>query len=153
MTRKQRRLFTVGAVGGVVALAAALTLNALSGAITYFFSPSELLALDAPPARAFRIGGLVAEGSVIQRTNDVEFAVTDTLEVVRVRYAGVLPDLFREGQGVIATGRLGPDGVVVASQILAKHDENYLPPEVAEALKKTGRWRPETGEAPPGPGS
>lgn len=149
MTRKQRRLFTVAAVGGVVALAATLVLTALSGTITYFYAPSDLVALDEPPARPIRIGGLVAEGTVAYLDDGVEFAVTDTIERVTVRYAGVLPDLFREGQGVIATGRVGADGVVLASQILAKHDENYLPPEVAEALKKTGQWRPETGAAPP----
>lgn len=148
MTRKQRRLFTVSAVLSVTALTLFLVLRNLNP--TYFYSPSTLIALDAPPRQAIRIGGLVEEGTVSYRDDGVQFAVTDTVERVTVRYAGVLPDLFREGQGVIATGRVGFDGVVMASQILAKHDENYLPPEVAEALKDSGQWRPEAGEAPPG---
>jgi len=148
MTRKNRRLVMIGA--GMLALfaAAALVLTAFQENLMFFYSPSDVAAKAAPPGRAFRLGGLVEEESVERQAGSlaVAFRVTDFDHSVPVTYEGILPDLFREGQGVIAEGRLGPDGVFVADGILAKHDENYMPPEVAEALKKSGQWRSE-GEA------
>ena len=101
-----------------------------------------------PTGRTMRIGGLVEEGSVARAGDTIRFRVTDLRAATPVTYKGILPDLFREGQGVVALGTLGSDGVFTASQVLAKHDETYMPPEVAEALKKSGEWRPETGAAP-----
>jgi cytochrome c-type biogenesis protein CcmE len=146
--RKTKRLYLIGA--GMLALfaAAALVLTAFEDSLVFFYSPSDLVAQQAPPGRAVRIGGLVEEDSVT-RSGDglaVSFRVTDLSNSVPVTYSGILPDLFREGQGVVAEGALGSDGVFVAREVLAKHDETYMPPEVAEALKKSGQWRPE-GEA------
>jgi cytochrome c-type biogenesis protein CcmE len=142
MTRKRRRLLALAA--GLVALgaAAALALSALNDTLVFFYSPSEIEAKDLPPGRAFRLGGLVEEGS-LQTGGDgtVSFRVTDLKQAVPVSFKGVLPDLFREGQGVVAQGALGPDGTFTATEVLAKHDENYMPPEVAEALKRSGRWQ------------
>ena len=126
--------------GGLAALgvAAALILNAFQGNLVFFFSPSQVLANEAPPGRAFRIGGMVEKGS-IRRQDDgltVRFNVTDTAKTVPVVYTGILPDLFREGKGVVAQGSLAPDGVFHATQVLAKHDENYMPPEAAHALEQ-----------------
>ena len=126
--------------GGLAALgiAAALVLNAFQSNLVFFFSPSQVLANEAPPGRAFRIGGMVEKGS-IRRQDDgltVRFNVTDTAKTVPVVYTGILPDLFREGKGVVAQGSLGPDGVFHATQVLAKHDENYMPPEAAHALEQ-----------------
>jgi cytochrome c-type biogenesis protein CcmE len=148
MTRKRRRLVLLAA--GMLALSAAVTLVlfAFRENLVFFYSPSHLLAEKVPEGRALRLGGLVEEGSV-KRLGDgltVEFRVTDLANTVPVTYRGILPDLFREGQGVIAEGRFGADGVFVADEVLAKHDENYMPPEVADALKEAGEWR---GDAPP----
>ena len=126
--------------GGVAALgaAAALVLNAFQSNLVFFFTPSQVMANEAPRDRAFRIGGMVETGSV-KRQNDgltVRFTVTDTARAIPVVYVGILPDLFREGKGVVAQGKLGSDGVFHASQVLAKHDENYMPPEAAHALKQ-----------------
>ena len=126
--------------GGLAALgiAAALILNAFQSNLVFFFSPSQVLANEAPPGRAFRIGGMVEAGS-LKRQDDgltVRFNVTDTAKTVPVVYTGILPDLFREGKGVVAQGSLGPDGVFHATQVLAKHDENYMPPEAAHALEQ-----------------
>ncbi|MFM9941906.1 MAG: cytochrome c maturation protein CcmE [Hyphomicrobiaceae bacterium] len=139
MTRKQRRATMIGAGIGVLALALGLVLFALRETITYFKSPSDI-ATKAPPAgQRFRLGGLVKDGSVKRGHGlDVEFAVTDTLAHVTVIYRGVLPDLFREGQGVVTEGRLEADGRFRADSVLAKHDETYMPPEVAKALKDKG---------------
>ncbi|MCX8146831.1 MAG: cytochrome c maturation protein CcmE, partial [Azovibrio sp.] len=104
-----------------------------------FFTPSQVVAKEAPQGRIFRIGGLVEVGSVKRDGVDVSFRVTDTAQVVPVVYTGILPDLFREGKGVVAQGKLGPDGVFRASQVLAKHDENYMPPEAAHALEQAAR--------------
>ncbi|MDF2781154.1 MAG: ccmE, partial [Geminicoccaceae bacterium] len=139
---KRRRLIALAA--GLVALgaAAALALTALNDTLVFFYSPSEIAAKDLAPGRTFRLGGLVEEGSLQTGTDGtVSFRVTDLQQTVPVSFKGVLPDLFREGQGVVAQGSLGPDGTFTASEVLAKHDENYMPPEVADALKKTGRWQ------------
>jgi cytochrome c-type biogenesis protein CcmE len=123
--------------------AVALVLSAFEENLVFFYSPSDLLAEKAPEGRALRLGGLVEESSV-KRLSDgltVEFRVTDLANTVPVTFRGILPDLFREGQGVIAEGRFGPDGVFVAEEVLAKHDENYMPPEVAEVLKESGEWQ------------
>jgi len=143
MTRKRRRLYLVLAAMAALSGAAALVLSALQGEITYFYSPSDLTAGGAPPARSIRLGGLVEEGSVRRLDDGVTtaFRVTDLSNSVPVTYRGILPDLFREGQGVVTEGQVGPDGVFTAREVLAKHDENYMPPEVAEALKKSGQWR------------
>ena len=126
--------------GGVVALSVAvgLVLNAFQSNIVFFFSPSQVVANEAPIDRTFRIGGMVESGSLKRHPDGltVSFIVTDTARTVPVLYTGVLPDLFREGKGVVAQGRLGADGVFKASEVLAKHDENYMPPEAAHALEQ-----------------
>ena len=129
-------------VGGLAALgvATALVLNAFQSNMVFFFTPTQVATHEAPQNRAFRIGGLVEAGSV-QRDKDaltVRFVVTDTAKAIPVTYTGILPDLFREGKGVVAQGRLGADGTFHATEVLAKHDENYMPPEAADALRKAG---------------
>jgi cytochrome c-type biogenesis protein CcmE len=123
---------------GVVALgiATALVLTAFEKNLVFFFTPSQVAANEAPQGRTFRIGGMVLEGSVKREGVDVRFVVTDTAKTIPVVYRGALPDLFREGKGVVAQGQLGADGVFRAREVLAKHDENYMPPEAAEAVKK-----------------
>ena len=147
MRPKRRRLWAV--VAGMLALgaAAALVLAAFQDNIVFFKSPSEIARDGLPLDRRFRLGGLVEAGSVRKDADGVTiaFRVTDLAHAVPVSYRGLLPDLFREGQGVVAEGQLDAKGVFVASQILAKHDENYMPREVAEALKKGGQWK---GEKP-----
>lgn len=127
-------------LGGLAALAvvSALVLNAFRSNLVFFFSPSQIAAKEAPLERGFRLSGLVEQGSVRRSTQDltVAFVVTDLAQKVPVVYTGLLPDLFREGKGVVAQGRLGHDGIFRADQVLAKHDENYMPPEAAEALEK-----------------
>ncbi|NEV62945.1 cytochrome c maturation protein CcmE [Thiorhodococcus minor] len=137
MKARQKRLAFVGLAILGVGAASALALTALKGNISYFFSPSQVAANEAPPDHVFRLGGLVTEGT-IQRQEDgltVHFDVTDNAETVKVAYTGILPDLFSEGSGVVARGRLGSDGVFYADEVLAKHDEEYMPPEVASTLK------------------
>lgn len=137
MKARQKRLVFVGLAILGVGAASALALTALKGNISYFFSPSQVAANEAPPDHVFRLGGLVTEGTV-QRQEDgltVHFDVTDNAETVKVAYTGILPDLFSEGSGVVARGRLGADGVFYAEEVLAKHDEEYVPPEVASTLK------------------
>jgi len=148
MTRKRRRLLIVLLGMGVLAAAAGLVLTAFQESVTFFYSPSDLKAQAAPAGRSIRVGGLVEEGSVRKLADGVtvEFRVTDLSESIPVTYRGVLPDLFREGQGVVTEGAIGPDGVFVADEVLAKHDENYMPPEVADALKKSGQWQGGAGE-------
>jgi len=150
MTRKRRRLLTV--VAGLVALGAAtaLVLAAFNDNLVFFYSPSELATKHVAPDRRIRIGGLVEANSVARQVDGhaVAFRVSDGQTELRVVYDGILPDLFREGQVVVAEGKLGRDGVFVASNVLAKHDEKYMPPEVAEALKKSGRWQ--EGSTPSG---
>lgn len=139
MTRKQRRGVLIGTGVAVLAVAAILTLFALRDTIVFFQTPSDVVEKKLPAGQRFRLGGLVAQGSVKRGEGTrIEFAVTDTLKTVPVAYQGVLPDLFREGQGVVAEGKLSPAGVFVADSVLAKHDENYMPPEVADALKAKG---------------
>jgi cytochrome c-type biogenesis protein CcmE len=138
MKPRHRRLAAV--VGGLVLLgvAAALVLNAFQSNLVFFFSPTQVAAKEAPLDRTFRLGGMVRDGSLKRRADGltVDFVVTDTAKDIPVTYTGILPDLFKEGKGVVTQGRLGPDGVFRASEVLAKHDENYMPPEAADALKK-----------------
>ena len=142
MTRKQRRLTLIGIAGIVLAVALGLILYALSDRIVFFNSPSDIAEKAPPPGTRIRLGGLVEMGSVVKSDGgNVAFAVTDGRSEVRVRYAGLLPDLFREGQGVVAEGKFGADKVFTAETILAKHDERYMPREVADMLKKQGVWR------------
>ena len=129
----------MAAIGlGVVALgvAAALVLAAFEKNLVFFFTPSQVAAHEAPQGRSFRIGGMVVPGSLKREGVNVEFTVTDTAKSMRVTYRGQLPDLFREGKGVVAQGQLGADGMFRASEVLAKHDENYMPPEAADAVKR-----------------
>ncbi|MGI9422101.1 MAG: cytochrome c maturation protein CcmE [Hyphomicrobiaceae bacterium] len=139
MTRKQQRGLLIGGGAAVLALAFVLVLFAMRGAIVYFYTPSDVTTKNVQPGQRFRLGGLVAAKSV-QRGGGtkVSFGVTDTLETINVKYDGVLPDLFREGQGVIAEGILDGGGVFQADTVLAKHDETYMPPEVAKSLKEKG---------------
>ena len=141
MTPKRRRLWLL--VGSLAALgaAAALVLTALSDNLVFFYSPSQVAEKGIAPDRRFRLGGLVEAGSVQKNGEEVRFTVTDTHKTMPVVYRGLLPDLFREGQGVIAEGTLRADGVFVAREVLAKHDENYMPPEVAKAIKDAGQWK------------
>lgn len=149
MTRKQRRLTLIGLAGVVLAAAAGLVLFALDDQIVFFYSPTDLAAKPVEPGTRVRIGGLVVDGSVRKEADGtVDFAVTDTANALNVSYAGLLPDLFREGQGVIAEGTVDPDGTIVADNVLAKHDERYMPKEVADALKEQGEWRPEATATP-----
>jgi cytochrome c-type biogenesis protein CcmE len=142
MTRKQRRLALLGVGLGVLGLAAALVLSALKDSIVFFNSPSDVAEKHIAPGTRMRLGGLVAPGS-LERGADmaVRFQVTDGNSAIAVAYQGILPDLFREGQGVVAEGALDPAGVFKADNVLAKHDENYMPKEVADALKKQGHWK------------
>ena len=132
-------------VGGLAALgiAAALVLNAFQSNLVFFFTPTQVAAREAPQGRPFRVGGLVESGSLAREPNSltVRFRVTDTAQTIPVTYTGLLPDLFKEGKGVVAQGTLGPDGVFRASEVLAKHDENYMPPLAAEAVKKAQEGR------------
>jgi cytochrome c-type biogenesis protein CcmE len=138
MTRRGRRMLLVGMLLLGVGTAAALVLTALNENMSLFFSPTQVAAGEAPRDFAFRVGGLVEEGSVQRSAADltVRFALSDGAHAVPVSYTGILPDLFREGQGIVARGRLQADGSFLAEEVLAKHDENYMPPEVHEALKK-----------------
>jgi cytochrome c-type biogenesis protein CcmE len=155
MTRKQRRLSLIGAALGVLVLAVALVLGALKDSIVFFNSPSDLAEKQIKPGTRVRVGGLVKEGSV-QRGEKlaVRFEVTDGKSTVPVAYQGLLPDLFRDGQGVVAEGTLDPTGTFRADSVLAKHDESYMPKEVADALKKQGHWKDDyekkVGAAPKG---
>jgi cytochrome c-type biogenesis protein CcmE len=141
MTPKRRRLWLLVGSLGVLGTAAALVLTALSDNIVFFYSPTQVAEKKPSPERRFRLGGLVEAGSVQKNGQEVHFKVTDMNRTMDVVYRGLLPDLFREGQGVIAEGTLGADGVFSAREVLAKHDENYMPPEVARALKESGRWK------------
>jgi cytochrome c-type biogenesis protein CcmE len=147
MTRKQRRLTLIGSGIGVLAVAAALVLYALRGSIVFFNSPTDIADNKVQPGVAIRLGGLVKAGSVVRGENlAVRFEVTDGNRVVPVAYVGILPDLFREGQGVVTEGTLQRDGSFKATSVLAKHDENYMPKEVADALKKQGHWKDDYGK-------
>nr|PZN72603.1 MAG: cytochrome c maturation protein CcmE [Pseudomonadota bacterium] len=142
MTRKQRRAVLILACVGLLSVASLLVLFALRDSIVFFHTPSEVAEKGIPVGQRFRLGGLVAEGSVRRGEGSrIEFGVTDTVKTINVVYEGVLPDLFREGQGVVTEGRLDASGKFLADTVLAKHDENYMPPEVADALKEKGVWQ------------
>jgi len=146
MTRKQQRGALIGAGLGALGLAAGLILYALSDTITFFYTPTDVVEKGVQPGTRFRLGGLVADGSVVRgQGKTVSFTVTDTAGTLPVTYVGILPDLFREGQGVIAEGVLDAGGNFKADTVLAKHDENYMPREVADALKEKGVWK-QSGE-------
>ncbi|HEY0281255.1 MAG TPA: cytochrome c maturation protein CcmE [Rhizomicrobium sp.] len=144
--KKRRRLYFALALVAGGAGAAALVVAALQDSVLYFYSPSDVVAKHVAPGVAFRIGGLVEEHSFRkEHGTEIRFTVTDGRAQVPVTYNGVLPALFEEGQGVVAIGRLTPLGTFAANQVLAKHDEKYMPPEVADALKRSGRWQETTG--------
>ena len=146
MTRKRRRLILIGISVGVLGAAAALVLGALRNSIVFFNSPTDIAEKFLAPGTRVRIGGLVKAGSLERGGNlEVRFAVSDGKTDIAVHYQGIVPDLFREGQGVVAEGKLEPDGTFAADTVLAKHDERYMPREVVDALKKAGRWQ--EGEA------
>ena len=138
MKPRHKRFAMIGVAGVALAIVATLVLSAFQKNLVFFFSPSQVAAKEAPHGRNFRIGGLVEVGSVKRQADGVtvNFIVTDTANSIPVSYRGVLPDLFKEGKGVVAQGRLESNGTFVASEVLAKHDENYMPPEAADALKK-----------------
>ena len=139
--RRRRRLVFIAALGTILATAAALVAIALENQIAYFRTPSQIASGETEPGQRLRIGGLVKAGSVRKSDDVVSFVVTDTASDVTVTYRGLLPDLFREGQGIVADGALDPTGAFTADTVLAKHDENYVPAEVAAALKAQGRWK------------
>jgi cytochrome c-type biogenesis protein CcmE len=141
MTPKRKRLWMLMGSLSVLGVAAALVLVSLSDNIVFFYSPTQIAEKNPPADRRFRLGGLVEAGSLKKQGEEVRFRVTDTHKTVDVVYRGLLPDLFREGQGVVAEGALNGSGVFVAREVLAKHDETYMPPEVAKALKEAGRWK------------
>ncbi len=144
MTRKQKRLAVISGAMVFLALASGLTLYALGQKTSYFFMPSDLQSATLEPGQRIRLGGLVAEGSVVRgEGTDVTFSVTDNAHSVQVAYSGILPDLFREEQGVVTEGSFRTDGVFVADSVLAKHDENYMPKEVADSLRESGLWQDE----------
>ncbi|CAN5220934.1 cytochrome c maturation protein CcmE [soil metagenome] len=147
--KARRRLWVVAAAAQVLALAVGLSLWAMNDSVTYFFSPSEATPHAAPPGRDVRLGGLFERGSVQRHGADTSFAITDNAATTKVMFHGDLPDLFREGQGIVAEGAFQPDRTFVARQVLAKHDETYMPREVADRLKARGEWRPETSPAAP----
>jgi cytochrome c-type biogenesis protein CcmE len=155
MTRKQRRLILIGSALGVLAVAVALVLGALKDSIVFFNSPTDVAEKHIKPGTRIRLGGLVKEGSVWRGDAlAVRFDVTDGRSTIPVSYQGLLPDLFREGQGVVTEGVLDPTGTFRADSVLAKHDETYMPKEVADALKKQGHWKEDyekkVGAAPTG---
>ena len=142
MTRKQKRLSVIGTGLGFLGLATFLTFYALGAKASYFYMPGDLKQTQLEPGQRIRLGGLVSEGSVVRgQGTEVSFGVTDQTDTVKVTFAGLLPDLFREGQGVITEGSFGADGVFVADNVLAKHDETYMPKEVADSLKEKGVWQ------------
>lgn len=149
MNKKQKRAGLIATIVGISAVAIGLVLVALNSTVAYFYTPTDLAALANPPQGIIRLGGLVANDSVAfsdDQEAEVRFVVEDGFEKISVRFAGVLPDLFREGQGVVVQGNITPEGELQAVEVLAKHDETYMPKEVADALKAQGRWQ--EGEAP-----
>ena len=153
MTRKRRRLVLLLVCGACLSSATALTLSAFNDNLVFFVSPADIVAHPPPVGRMVRLGGLVQAGSVEHLREDgkpaIHFKVTDGNAGVPVDYVGVLPDLFREGQGVVTMGSMRADGSFVASEVLAKHDATYMPKDVEEALKKSGHWNPDNGPPPP----
>jgi len=142
-TRKRKRLYIVLAGMTMLGVAVALVLTAFQDNIVFFYTPSELTGKIVGPDQRVRLGGLVEDGSVRKSDDGVttRFVITDLTATIKVSYTGILPDLFREGQGVVAEGHLGPDGSLQATEVLAKHDENYMPKEVAEKIKESGHWQ------------
>jgi cytochrome c-type biogenesis protein CcmE len=154
MTRKRRRIWILVLCAIGLGSATALTLTAFQDNLVFFRSPTDVLTTQHPEGRAFRLGGLVEEGSVVRQGEyqgrpAIRFRVTDGANAIPVVFTGVLPDLFREGQGVVTQGVMGQDGIFRAREVLARHDETYMPPEVADALKRAGHWNPAQGAAPP----
>lgn len=148
MTRKQRRFALIGTAVGVLALALGLVLYALRDSIVFFHAPSDITAKGVQPGTRFRLGGLVKEGSIQRGAGQqIAFEVVDTKSAISVRYQGILPDLFKEGQGVVAEGVLDTSGAFKADTVLARHDETYMPREVADALKAQGHWQGEKAQA------
>jgi len=142
MTRKQKRLSVIAGALAFLGAATGLTFYALGQKASFFYMPADLQTATVAPGQRFRLGGLVEDGSIVRgQGTQVSFSVTDHEKSVPVTYVGILPDLFREGQGVITEGVLGPEGVFVADSVLAKHDENYMPKEVADSLKEQGVWQ------------
>jgi cytochrome c-type biogenesis protein CcmE len=142
--RHKRAAIAVGVLAAV-GVGVGLVLNAFNSNLVFFYTPTQIAAKEAPQGRTFRVGGLVQAGTVVRDGVTVRFLVTDTAKTVPVRFEGVLPDLFKEGKGVVAQGQLGPDGVFAAREVLAKHDENYMPPEAADALQKAGKMNARVG--------
>jgi len=136
MKPRHKRFAIIGGIVAAVGVATALVLNAFQSNLVFFYSPTQVAAKEAPVGRTFRLGGMVETGSIKRDGVTVSFLVTDTVKTIPVRYQGILPDLFKEGKGVVAQGQVGTDGVFMAREVLAKHDENYMPPEAAEALKR-----------------
>lgn len=146
MKPRHKRMALIVAGLAILAIAATLVLNAFRSNMVFFFTPSQIAAHEAPTGRSLRIGGLVEVGSIKRDGVKVHFVVTDTAQSLPVVFTGILPDLFKEGKGVVAEGELGADGVFQATQVLAKHDENYMPPEAAEALKRAQASGASTGK-------
>jgi cytochrome c-type biogenesis protein CcmE len=146
MKPRHKRLALVGGGLAALVLASTLVLSAFKKNLVFFFTPTQVANKEAPQGRSFRIGGLVEKGSVKRQADGVtvQFIVTDTAKSIPVQYRGVLPDLFKEGKGVVSQGKLGPDGLFVADEVLAKHDENYMPPEAADALKRASQAQEES---------
>ncbi|BBL33820.1 cytochrome c-type biogenesis protein CcmE [Nitrosomonas stercoris] len=144
MKPRHKKMAVIVLSVSALAVAVALVLNAFQSNLVFFFSPSQVAAKEAPIGKSFRIGGLVEEGSVQRGGGDgttIKFAITDTAQVIQVAYTGILPDLFKEGKGVVAQGKIADDGVFYADEVLAKHDENYMPPEAADALEQATKAR------------
>ena len=140
MKSRHKRIAWIVLGLAIIGIAVGLVLKAFQSNLVFFFTPTQVAANEAPQGKPFRIGGLVTAGSVIRDKDGltVRFDVTDTAKTISVAFTGILPDLFKEGKGVVAQGKIGPDGVFRATEVLAKHDENYMPPEAAEALRKAG---------------
>jgi cytochrome c-type biogenesis protein CcmE len=153
--KKRQRLILAGIVVLLLGGASALVMTALQDSVAFFATPTDVATGKVAADRRFRIGGLVVPGSIEQvgEGGEVHFTVTDQANEVRVTYTGILPDLFREGQGIVAQGQIRPDGLFAASEVLAKHDENYMPPEAVEALKRAGAWQHDAEAATIGDGS
>ena len=150
MKPRHKRLMFIGVGIAAVGLAVGLVLNALEDNVSLYFTPTQVFNNEAPVGSSFRIGGLVKEGSVVRATDGgltATFEITDSLRSIPVKYKGILPDLFHEGKGVVAQGRVGADGVMIANEVLAKHDENYMPPEAADALQKAEEAKARAAEA------
>jgi cytochrome c-type biogenesis protein CcmE len=146
MKPRHKKAAVIVGVLCAVGVATALVLNAFNSNLVFFYTPTQIAAKEAPTGRTFRVGGMVESGTVKRDGVTVRFMVTDTAKTVPVKYDGVLPDLFKEGKGVVAQGQLGPDGVFVAREVLAKHDENYMPPEAADAVTRAHKAQAQARE-------